>query len=154
MTLKASQNQMCFPLSWSTRYFSNAYRIWTLTQLYFHFRQYHMDTVQYILHCLKFLKEKVQILAGTESTLLPILIMIVNLWTLQAPSCTEGRISCTMSCRNGCSDRNNSLTGILAASVTPKKMFQEVLSWVTWHLSHAVSQLSFLTWAKETYTLC
>ena len=139
--------------SWSTRYFSNGYRIWTLTRFYVYFRQYHLDTVQYTLHGLNFLKEKVQTLAGTESPFLPNLIAIINVWTLQVPSCPEGRISYRMSWGDAYSDKNNSLTGILAASVTAKKMCQEVLSWVTWHLSHAVPQLAFLTWTKETSTL-
>lgn len=51
---ETSQKQMFILLSWSTRYFSNAYRIRPLTHFCFHFRQYHLDIMQYTLHGLNF----------------------------------------------------------------------------------------------------
>lgn len=51
---ETSQKQMFILLSWSTRYFSNAYRICPLTHFYFHFRQYHLYIMQYTLHGLNF----------------------------------------------------------------------------------------------------
>lgn len=96
----------------------------------------------------------VQTPTGTESPLLPDLIIKVDLWTLQVPSCPESRISCRMNWGDVYWDKSNSLTDILTASVPPKKMCQEALLCATWHLSHAAPHLAFLTWAKETSTSC
>lgn len=149
---EACQKQMFILLSWSTRTFSNACRIWTLTHtLLFSFQTIPPGySAVYSSWPELFKRKHTDTCRNRASLLLPDSIMIVNVWTLQVPSCPESR----MSWGDACSDKNNSLAGILAASLAPKKMCQEVLSWVTWHLSHAVPQLAFLTWAKETSTLC